>query len=360
MKLSIVKFCGVLFFFLSASSLSFGQIISQNSNFYYLFDDIAFGQSRIVSKAGDEINFLINNKLLNKYTCKQSSKLNITASENKQYFILCEYTFGGKNDMTQLEIQVFNKDFSTSFKKSLEFYYEEKLPVTSLTNDGKIVLFFPHTAELRQHDKNSSMSISLEKDLVYNIERNGFVLSNEKELIVVLTDINLKSKIYFLDDELNQLKQETLNYQHINRIFKFNNNSIMISAYNFETELQPVLLKIEHNKMSTIGEILVDGAIGGTDMYLYNSNKIYTYQNKKLIEKYSVINGNIISAHFFENKFHLLIRQDNRLILESISNDFKILRSIKLEKNDDVSGFYFSETEKKLFLKTKNQFLSLN
>jgi hypothetical protein len=360
MKILFLRLTVTSLFLLTVLSLTFAQHKLAMLSYSILYDDIVDGEKRLVWKNDQEIEFLINNKTAGKYFIKPESKYNFIPAGSESYFALSEYSFGGKLEKTTINLKVFDREFKLTYEHSLEFTYEEKFPLIHLDDFGNLVIFFPSTSELRILNKNFSKSTLLEKNLDFNLERYGFLLISKGEIIAALTNLGSYSKIYFLDSELNLKNLIELDFQYIYRIHKLENNSFLISAYNFEKGLEPTLLLVKNNMVVNIGETLIEDIIGGTSDLLFFSNSIYSLNEYQVIKKHSIKSGSIISGYLFDGQYHLLIRDGTITRYEILSSDFEQLEFFELDQILNVNGFYFSEAEQKLYLKTEGNFISLN
>jgi len=377
------RLTATLIFLIALLTIAPAQPNMRSLTFSNLFDDVKDGEVRLVKKIDQHIQFILNDNVVHENLLEQFSKFRFIHSNDKSFCALIEYSFGAKNEKTIISIKVFDRHFNLSYEHKLEFFYEEKFPVIEIDNFGNLVIFFPFTSELRIFNSNSSKSIFLEKDLEGNLERRGFLLLNGglplKDAIATggtitaaLTNLGSGSKVYLLNSELS-LKDQTrlphrykyggqvaLDFEHIHSMHRLENNSIIISSYNFENEFKPMLFLIKSGKISNLSETLIEGIFGGTKDLLFSSSSIYAFNENQIVKKHSIPKGNIISGYFYDNKFHLLIRDGTAAHYEIHSSDYELLQTISLDPNAGIKGFYFSETEQKLYLKTESNFISVN
>lgn len=378
-----IRLTATLIFLITLFNLAQAQPNLRSLAFSTLFEDVTDGEVRLVKKIDQHIQFILNDNIVHENLLEQLSKFRFIHSNDKSFCALIEYSFGGKNEKTIISIKVFDRHFNLSYEHKLEFFYEEKFPLIELDKFGSLVIFFPYTSELRILNKSFSKSIFLVKDLEGNLERRGFLLLNGglslKDAIATggtitaaLTNLESGSKVYLLNSELS-LKDQTrlphrykyggqvaVDFEHIHSMHRLENNSILISAYNFENELEPMLFLLENDKLSNLSETLIEGIVGGTKDLLFSSSSIYAFNENQIVKKHSIANGNIISGYYYDNKLHLLIRTGTVAHYEIHSSDYELLQTINLDPNAGIIGFYFSETEQKLYLKTESNFISVN
>ncbi|MBM4175218.1 MAG: hypothetical protein FJ213_03450 [Ignavibacteria bacterium] len=360
MKLRNVRTIKLVGLFFLTPLILFGQLKLHKSENHFLYDDIENDQVRVIEKVEDKVNFIINKKVVNEYKLSPRTNINFILSGDKSYFALLEYYFGSKNEISTINILVFENNFQSIYNKKLALQYEENIPLISIDNAGAVWLFSSTTSEIKKITKNSERSIFLEKNLVINMERRGFLVNGDEDIFVVLSGLDHKSEIFTFDKELNLINRTSIGYTNIHRAVISDNNSLLISAYNFESEFDPVLLRYEKKIISEIKNVLIEDRFGGSDKYIFSANQVYSLDGAQLIKRYSIPNGNIISGYFLDERFHLLIRLGTQVFYYNLSNEFEILSKFELNNDEHYLGFYFSVTGKKLFLKTKNSFLSLN
>lgn len=383
MKTLTLRLTATLIFLIALLTIATAQPNMRSLTFSNLFDDVKDGEVRLVKKFDRKVQFILNDNIVNENLLEQLSKFRFIHSNDKSFFAMIEYSFGAKNEKTIISIKVFDRKFNSDYEHKLEFFYEEKFPLIEIDNLGNLVVFFPFTSELRIFNSNSSKSIFLEKDLEGNLERRGFLLLNNglplKDAIatggtitVALTNLESGSKVYLLNSELSLKDQTrlphrykyggqvTVDFEHIHSMHRLENNSIIISSYNFENELEPMLFLLKNDKISNLSETLIEGIFGGTKDLLFSSSSIYLFDENQIVKKHSIPKGNIISGYYYDNKLHLLIRTGVITHYEILTNDYELLQTINLDPNAGIKGFYFSETEQKLYLKTESNFISVN
>lgn len=354
------RLTATLIFLIALLTIAPAQPNMKSLAFSTLFEDVKDGEVRLVKKIDRKVQFILNDNIVNENLLEQLSKFRFIHSNDKSFCALNEYSFGAKNEKTIISIKVFDRHFNLSYEHKLEFFYEEKFPLIELNKFGSLVIFFPYTSELRLLNKSFSKSIFLVKDLEDNLERRGFLLLNGGTITAALTNLESGSKVYLLNSELKLINQIAVDFEHIHSIYGLENNSIIISAYNFEIELEPMLFLLKNDKLSNLSEVLIEGIFGGTKDLLFSSSSIYLLDENQIVKKHSIPKGNIISGYFYDNKLHLLIRTGTVAHYEIHSSDYELLQTINLDPNAGIKGFYFSETEQKLYLKTESNFISVN
>ncbi len=343
--------------------LAFAQVQTELLNEKILWDGIIDELKLEIIERENLVSLRVNDRLVEQIELGKNSKTNFLTSKNNSSFALLLYSFGGKSEKSYIKVKIYDIEFKLVNEFNFEFFYEEPFPIFRIGDSGDLVLLYPDKGLVETVGSNSG-KIFLEKNIIQDAERIGHLIFSDDDIIIGLSNLEKRddsySKIYFLDKSLNIRKTFLIEANQLHKIFKISKDQLLISAYNFVNKFEPKMILLRENKISTIGNFLAEKLLKEKDLFIIGKKLIHQLDDVNLIETFRVNeNREIIDVYDFDGRRYILTKEGNNFYIIISSYRFQIEKELYVENSTEIKGFFYSKTNNKLFLITKDNFLKI-
>jgi len=233
---------------------------------------------------GFEIKFSSNEIFISKvnqnfYSEEIKGKKSLKFSHSKKFFYIAIFDFPSDKSDYQIDIKVFNDLSNLIYTYKLTAPFDLPHPIFSINDEGKIASFNPLNFKLTLFDGSEEKTISLEKEVEFEMERSSFVEMTNSDVYV-----------------LTSLKPLTIEENESNAfLYKINLNSLSIEKEIIDYSI-PVSLSLIENSIILSG-IKFQNMVPNGSTLKYDLELNLTASNNSASEKIIFLNGSYYSKY---------------------------------------------------------------
>lgn len=343
------------------------KLISQPSTIFTpVFEEQTKDLTRRVFVQNNRLIFEINNSVISNFDL-EGKPFTFLEGVDKKSYALIKYYFGQKSEKSSFELYLLDENFSVSFYRKFEFYYEEPLPKILVLASTQFLFLYPASGKVKVFLNSKETEIDLLKhdEQEFDQERIGHLIAFEGQILVSLSQLNkngkLYSKILILNPETLETNSFEIDLSIIYKVF-VHNSEIYFTGIETEPDFKTgfYLLKFNDDKLNStvfekISDEFIEDRVKNSEDLFFSRDCIYSIKNKSLERtSFCLDNETILDAISTFEFTYVLTRKELKSNLYTLDKEFKVIEKANLERyltNPELKISF----NKKLYLIDRNK-----